>query len=359
MKKVKHGMTFAFALALSGTLAGAGWAAETVYVPIGTGIVAVDPVTDSIRARIEGLAAAHGLAGTPDGGRLIVGSYEEIEVAGEPGAGDAAMAAEEDHSAHHDTAAAAERPDPGADNPALSSVTIVRTADDTIASQFPVAGVVHHVAIDPEGRLAALTHPDEDAIGLIALADYRIERTVPVGSIPNFALFSRDGATLYVTNTGDGTVSVVDVAAGSVRQTVPVGDSPEHMVLSPDGARLYVNNLGDGTVSVVDLGEGAVVAAYAVGEVPHGLDISDDGGTLYLTLLGENRLAAIDLESGAIRKVAMGPSPYHVAVISGHGKLYVSSSEVSELWVVEESSLELLRRIEIGGTGHQMVQLAD
>ena len=136
-----------------------------------------------------------------------------------------------------------------------------------------------------------------------------------------------------------------------------VGKSPEHLVLSPDGAALYVNNVNDGTVSVVSLETGKVTRTFAVGNSPHGIDLSEDGRTLFVSDRGNDQLHAIDLGSSSKISVSLSPSPYHLAVVRGEGKLYVSSTEKPIIWVVDQITLQVTGEIPIGGKGHQMVVL--
>lgn len=71
----------------------------------------------------------------------------------------------------------------------------------------------------------------------------------------------------------------------------------------------------------------------------------------------ENKLIAIDLKSGETRSAPLGPAPYHLAVIAGTGKLYVSSRAEPKVWVVDQMTLAPRGTIAIRGEGHQMVVL--
>ena len=67
---------------LFGTLIGAAlpaMAAGTVYVTLGSAdeVLVIDAAGDRVVDKITGLEAAHGLASTPNGDFLVVGSYAE------------------------------------------------------------------------------------------------------------------------------------------------------------------------------------------------------------------------------------------------------------------------------------------
>ena len=324
-----------------------------VYVPLGGAgkIVVVDAATDEIVGTIGGLPAVHGLAGTPDGRFLVAGSYQERAAGSETPAKPAAVS-EDDHAAHHGSPAAIDQKD----DPVVSTVSVVRTADGSVIRRIEVPGAVHHVAVSPDGRFAVVTHPNGGGISAIDLGSFAVVANVVTGPLPNYAVFSPDGERVYVSNAGDDSVSVVDTEQWTVRSNIAVGSSPEHVVLSRDGATLYVNNVEDGTVSVIAVGERRVVNTIPIGSTVHGIDLSDDGRTLFVAALGDDRLVGVDVVTGTYRSTALAPEPYHAATIHGTGKLYISSADEPKIWVVDQKSLAVVGEIPIDGKGHQMVQ---
>jgi len=329
-----------------------GTAAGTrVYIPTGEAaqVVVIDALADLPTGRIEGLPAAHGLAITPNGARLVVGSFEE-RAPGEaqPAKPEAVSAA--DHAAHHSTGAAA----PSGE--AISTVSVIDVATGAVLRRIDVPGAVHHVAISPDGAVAVVTHPNRGAVTVIDLTAYAVIGTVPTGTLPNYAAFSPDGSRLYVSNAGDDTVAALNTATWTVAGRIATGAEPEHLVLTPDGGRLLVNNVAGGSVSVIDTATGQVAETLPVGATPHGIDLSDDGRTAFVALRGEDRVVAIDLRTRAFRSGRLGPAPYHLAAVRGRGVLYVSSDEASRVWVVDAATLAPLGKIEIPGIGHQFAQ---
>lgn len=327
------------------------FAEPLVYVPLGGAgrILVIDAATDEIVDTISGVAAVHGLAKTPDGQFLIAGSYEE-RAAGSEAVAKPAGVSEDEHAAHHGT----KPEDSKRDGAVVSTLSVVRTADGSIVRRIDVPGAVHHVAVSPDGRFAVVTHPYEDTISAIDLASYEVVATVATGSLPNYVVFSPDSKRVYVTNAGGNTVSEVDTGQWIVSRNMATGSSPEHMAPSPDGGLLYVANVDDGAVSEIETENGATLRSFAVGGPLHGLDLSRDGGTLFISALNDDKLIAIDLATAKIRSLLLAPSPYHLASIGATGKLYVSSAEQPNIWVVDEKDLVVLGKIVIGGKGHQM-----
>jgi YVTN family beta-propeller protein len=353
-------MTKAFIQTLVGALWGVAFVAVAmpataggmVFIPLGDAneVFAIDTLRDRVVGRIGGLPAVHGLAQTPDGRFLIAGSYEE-HAAGESLPEKPAGVSAEAHAMHHAGAPAKS----GAPTAMLSTLSIVRIADGTVVRRIDVPGAVHHVAVSSDGRIAVATHPDGGGISAIDLTSYAVVAEVATGSLPNYAAFGPDGTRLYVSNAGDDSVSVVDTKTWTALGSIAVGASPEHLVLSDDGQRLYVNNVEDGTVSVISVPEQDVVQTLSAGEALHGIDLSDDGATLFVAAMADDKLVAIDLATGAHRSTRLTLAPYHLAVIRGAGKLYVSSAESPIVWVVDQTSLAVQWTIPIAGKGHQMV----
>lgn len=329
-------------------------AAAPVYIPLGSAdsIVVVESDNDRVTGRIDGIPAVHGLAATPDGRYLIAGSAEE-----RPAGGDAPdrpeAVSEEEHAAHHAGAGA----EAGPILPTVSTVSIIDAEAGSVIRRVDVPGGVHHVAADPTGRFAVVTHPALGGITAIDLSSFEVAATVATGPFANYAVFSPDGGRLYVSNAGNRTVSEIDVARWIVSRNAIVGESPEHLVFSGGDDRLYVNNVDAGTVSAIDIDAFEVVDTLKAGAPLHGIDLAEDGGTLFVAVMGEDRVIAFDLGGGAPREVKLAPAPYHVATIATTGKLYVSSDVEPKLWVLDQATLGLIGEIEIGGKGHQMVAL--
>jgi DNA-binding beta-propeller fold protein YncE len=237
---------------------------------------------------------------------------------------------------------------------AVSFVAIIATKDRSVVRRIPVPGVVHHTAVTPDGRYAVVTHPDIGAISVIDLSRYSVVKTVKTGELPNYAAVTRDGKYVYVSNGGDSTVAEISVSDWKVRRVLAAGKNPEHMVLTADDRTLYVSNASEGTVSEIALSEDKLVRTFKIGGLLHGIDLSDDGKIVFVSGTEGNKVAAIDRNSGIIRSATLGPSPYHLAVIPGTGKIYVSSAEAAKVWVLDAETLGVVNEIPIRGKGHQM-----
>lgn len=341
------GMLF-FGLTTAITHAGS---SEIAYVPLGSEnkLMLVDISSDKVIGQIEGLPAVHGLAATPDGRFLIAGSYDSRKKGTKNPIKPSGITADE-HASHHKTPAS----DGDVRTVETSSLTILKTSDNSVVRHIDVPGAVHHVATSPDGKTVVVTHPNEGKISAINLDTFRVVATIHTGPLPNYAAFSPNGKTVYISNAGNNTISAVGAGQWSVDWNALVGGSPEHVVLSKDGTKLFVNNVDDGTVSIVDIELRKQIKTIPIGQTLHGIDLSDDGNTLFVAALGDDRLFSIDLATNQKKSVVLSTSPYHLTVIPGSRKVYVSSSDKPIIWVVDQQSLEVTGEIEIGGKGHQI-----
>jgi DNA-binding beta-propeller fold protein YncE len=347
--KVFAGALAVFIATLSGTQA------TTVYIPDGTAgeVLVVDGATDAVLGRLTGLPDIHGLGGASGARYLVAGSFAETAVAEAAAVDKPAGVSDDEHAAHHGAAARSASSAGGA----VSIITVLDATDGSPVRRLEVPGAVHHVAVSPDGRYAVATHPNADGVSVVDLSTLTVSGLVRTGPAPNYAAFNPDGSLVYVSNSGNGTVSEIETDRWFVRRNLIAGDTPEHIVLAPDGRTLYVANVDAGTVSALAIEQGGIARTFTVGGELHGLDISDDGYTLFVSGKGENKLVAIDLPSGAMRAVPLGPSPYHLAVVRGAGKLYVSSRDEPKIWVIDEGTFTPRGTIALSGEGHQMVVL--
>ena len=319
-----------------------------IFIPLGSADSAL--ILDSASGRtvgtIGGLPAAHGLAVTPDGKTIVAGSLMTGEAGKAPPKPEGMS--EDEHASHH---GGGEMAAPGGE---VSQLTLADAETGKTLKRIPVPGAVHHVAISPDGRLAAATHPAGGGISLVDLHKGVATASVPTGPQPNYVAWAPDGGKLYVSNSGDGTLSELTLGHGVSTRTLRAGGSPEHLVLSADGKRLYVNDADGGTVVEVDTAAWTISRTFEIGGGLHGIDLSGDGKRLFVAGRERNEIAVVDLATGNIGRTALGPEPYHLTVAAKAGRIYVSSAAKSKLWALDAETLATVAEIPIEGEGHQM-----
>ncbi|MDP3958504.1 MAG: YncE family protein [Pseudorhodobacter sp.] len=342
-------------LATAASLAAGAALAQTVYIPEGGGnsVLVVDAATGDTIRPIDGLEAVHGLSGAPGVAVLVADSFAEIDRAEAVATEKPAEMAQDQHQAHH--AAPAQPIGPTDAGISLLSIIDVKTAD--ILRRIEVPGAVHHTAVSPDGRYAVATHPAGDGISVIDLESYALVAFVPTGPMPNYAVFGADPGVVYVSNTGNGTVSEVDLARGIVRRNLVAGAGPEHLVIDAKAERLYAADADAGRVLELALESGETLRSFEIGGALHGLALTEDGARLIVAGLGEDKLASVDLAAGTVATVALADQPYHVAMVPGTGRLYVSSRAAPKVWIVDARDLSVVGEVSVADIAHQMVAL--
>lgn len=303
-------------------------AAQTVYIALGSAnqVIAVNAVTEKITNTYSGVQNPHGLVATPDGEYLIAGSLMEDPLP---------------------QGAPADRPN--------SKLFVIHPVHGHVMSTVPVAGATHHQAITPDGRYVISTHLGRGNITVLDLTTEKIVHTVKTGQTPNYTLITRDGKRAFVSNTGDGTLTEVSIPQWQVVRRLDAGATPEHMVFSRNQQRIFVASARAGKVSVVNVPTGKIEREFTVGKQVHGIDLGDDGKTLFVSDRAGDKLVALDTDTGVMRTLALSPAPYHLGVVPGTGKVYVSSSSTPQIWVIDQKQLKVVNTITLpAGEGHQL-----
>jgi YVTN family beta-propeller protein len=327
-----------------------------VYMPLGAAnaIAVVDADSDKVIAKIPGVVNSHGLAITPDGSTMVVGSLTELGEEKLP-AKPEQMSVEE-HRAHHSSSEQQQTTVRQGENRGI--LYLIDVSERRILNQIRVPGPVHHNVIIPNGKYAVSTHPASGMVSVVDISLSKVVKTIRTGFIPNYAVASRDGRKIYVSNSGENTISEIDTKNWSISRQLSGGDTPAHLVLSADDQTLYVINVNSGTVSVLDLERGEIAGSFAIGADPHGLALTRDGQFLFASSKQENRLVRIDLKTHERSILPLSPAPYHIAIIPVQERVYVSSRKDAKVWVVDPVSMRVLRHIDLKqGTAHQMVSV--
>lgn len=215
-------------------------------------------------------------------------------------------------------------------------------------------------ADDPATHTVYVTNGNDDTVSVINTAECNAaelagcDRTWPTVKVGFYAQDIRvDVATdtVYVVNGNDNTVSVINGATcnaftsagcNQTAATVDVGNGPFALGVDQLTDTIYVANSGDGTVSVIDgatcngtyeAGCDQTPPTVTVGSIPVGVAVDQATNTVYISNGGSDSVSMIDGAScdSAHRDgcdqtpgtVALGNSPYPIAVDQATGTVYV------------------------------------
>jgi YVTN family beta-propeller protein len=235
-------------------------------------------------------------------------------------------------------------------NAGADTVSVIDTADNTVADTVPVGDFPLGVAITPDGAFAYVANAAAGTVSVIDTLTNTVADTVPVGDFPLGVAITPDGAFAYVTNKFSNNVSVIDTATNSVvGAPVAVGDGPEGVAITPDGAFAYVVNLSR-TVSVIDTLTNTVADTVPVGDFPVGVAITPDGAFAYVTNALSNTVSVIDTATNTVvATVIVGDFPGGVAITPDGAFVYVANSDSNSVSVIDTADNTVVATVVVIG----------
>lgn len=177
------------------------------------------------------------------------------------------------------------------------SVAVVRLEDLGVPATPSLCPAPHHAAVDPRGRLVAVTCSGSDEVVLLDAGTLEVDVRSAVGPDPGppgdpryrplNAAWSPSGRTLWVTLRESGEVVSLD-REGRLRQRLEVGASPMQLAATPDGRHLVLALRGEGTAAVLDTDPLELRRRVALPDAahPHGVALDRAGGRAFVTFEG-------------------------------------------------------------------------
>jgi YVTN family beta-propeller protein len=169
-----------------------------------------------------------------------------------------------------------------------------------------------------------------------------------------------DAKKIYTTNVNAGTVSILtsqDRPPGGAhrewKQTVvPVSKGSEGFDVSPDGRELWTVSAGDGSIAVIDLATdkvSSVIDAKVLGA--NRLVFTPDGKRVLVSSLRAGNLYVFDVASHKeIKQIKIGSGGAGILVDPDGSRAFVGCSPDNYVAVVDLKKMEMIGRIDVGGT---------
>jgi PQQ-dependent catabolism-associated beta-propeller protein len=348
MKRTRPALFALFALFMACCVvwgARAAVAAPLVYVSLeeGNEVVAVDPATAAIAARIPVGKRPRGLKLSPDGKLLYVALSGSPRAA--PGVDESKLPPADraadgvgvvDLRTHKLVRTLRSGQDPESfdvsrdgktlyvSNEESAEMTVLDLASGKVKHKVNVGHEPEGVTLRPDGKVVYVTSEQDNVVVAVATDTFKVLAQIPTGPRPRSVTFARDGATAFVTSENGAQVTVVDASAHKPAGTIKIepvaktqlGPRPMGSTLSPDGKTLWVS-LGRGeAVAAIDVATHKQARLFdGVGARPWGIAASADGARLYTANGPSNDLSIIDAATGKVTaRVKVGGLPWGVAV---------------------------------------------
>jgi YVTN family beta-propeller protein len=286
----------------------------------------IDPVTNKVVMKVEGIEVPHGVVGSPDGTRAYISCESESTLwATDTKTGKLISKAQ--LSGHPNNISISNDGKyvfvgiavaPGA-------VDVIDTASMKIAKTIPVKGAVHNTYVTPDGKYAVAGSIAGKMITVIDEKTLAVAWELPMDQGVRPMAFEKavDGSTsrMFVQLSNLHGFEVVDFKTHKVAQTVTLPDQPVNgkaesgapshgIAVSPDGKTLWVNSSIASGIFEYSLPDLKVLGYVKTDKVPDWVTFTPDGKTVYVANSGVNMVSAVDVASRKeIARIPVGEVP--------------------------------------------------
>jgi bacillolysin len=225
-----------------------------------------------------------------------------------------------------------------------NTVSVIRTATNTIIATVPVGQGPIAVAASPNGgRVYVVNGSGETSVSVIDTATDTVVATIPLGVIQARGIaLTPNGNRAYVTTYGSNSVKVIDTATNSVLTTIPVGTTPMSIDISPNGALAYVANINSNNLSVINIATNTVVSTIPVPATPYKVRFTKDGTRAWVTATSTSVSVINTATHAIVGNVLVGGA--YTLDFSGDGtRAYVANS--AAMFIVNTATLGVLGNV--------------
>ncbi len=248
-----------------------------------------------------------------------------------------------------------------------NTVTVLRTADNTVVSQTNVGRASHEGFFAPDGKTVWVADRALARVEIIDAQHGGIVGQVATDDGPSKVLFSPDGRYAYVNHIRSATIDVIEVSSRKVVQRITgLADVfSSDMALSPDGKELWAAHKKVGKVSVIDLAADRISSVLDTGaDTNHPAFVTTPtAGYVYLTVGGENttkiyqrRPGAAPLLLGAV--TSSGVEPHGIWPSPDNSTVYVVNEHSDSVDVIDTTRRTRVATLPVGQEGQALVYVA-
>lgn len=227
-----------------------------------------------------------------------------------------------------------------------NSVSVVNTANNTIAATISVAASPSGLAVTPDGASLYVSSRGNNTVSVISTASNSIIASIGVGSTPVQLAITPNGAQAYVVAQGANQVNVIDTASKSVTANINVGAHPNAVAFSPDGTRAYVTNLYGGNVSIIDTNSKSVIGTFATASGPSGVTVTN--GRVYVGNQYANTVTVHDTSGNLLATIGGFSFPNWLASTPNGQRLFVTNGNSASVSTIDTNSNGIVATIPVG-----------
>jgi YVTN family beta-propeller protein len=286
----------------------------------------IDPVSNTVVLKVEGIEVPHGVGFSPDGTRAYITCESESTLwATDTKTGK--LISKSQLSGHPNNLSISKDGKYAFVGIAVApgAVDVVDLASMKLAKTIPVKGAVHNTYVTPDGKFVVAGSIAGKMITVIDEKTLAIAWELPVenGVRPMAFDQAADGSTahIYAQLSNLHGFIVVDFKTHQVAQKVTLPDqpaigkaesgAPSHgIAVSPDGKTMWVNSSIASGIFEYSLPDLKVLGYVKTDKVPDWVTFTPDGKTVYVANSGVNMVSAVDVASRKeIARIPVGEVP--------------------------------------------------
>jgi YVTN family beta-propeller protein len=286
----------------------------------------IDPVSNKVVMKVEGIEVPHGVVGSPDGKRAYITCESESTLwATDTKTGK--LIAKAQLSGHPNNLSISNDGKYAFVGIAVApgAVDVIDTATMKLTKSIPVKGAVHNTYVTPDGKFVVAGSVAGKMITVIDEKTQTVAWELPVENGVRPMAFDKaaDGSTahIYAQLSNLHGFIVVDFKTHLVTQKITLPDhpvngkaesaAPSHgMAVSPDGKTMWVNSSIASGIFEYSLPDLKVLGYVPTGKVPDWVTFTPDGKTIYVANSGVNMVSAVDTATRKeIAQIPVGEVP--------------------------------------------------
>lgn len=204
------------------------------------------------------------------------------------------------------------------------------------------------VVFAPTGSTAYVANQLAETVGVINVTTNTQVATMSVQGSPISLAVSRRGSRVYA-GTGTGTIAVIDAARRSVLQHISLEGEINGLALHPTQSLLYASSRTSNRVWEISTNTNQVVRTFMPGGIPQELAVSHDGKEFYLAD-EDGPVQVWNLVSGTrVTTIPEATQGFGLALSPDDLQIYVSSSFLGRVYVIDRVTRTMVRTLETGG----------
>ncbi|MFO1057642.1 MAG: YncE family protein [Dongiaceae bacterium] len=241
---------------------------------VGNELVALDPLTGTVKRRITGISDPYQIGFSPDGQWFVANSDR------------------------------------------LGRVDIYRYHQGafTLARRIPTPTNPSHMAFSADSRIVFVSLQGTGKLAAIELSTQQILWELPVGDTPAGVWRTADDRYVLVGIMSTDHVAVVDWRKPAIVGTIVTGDGAHNIFpMTSDPERILVSNRVANSISIVDVLRLQTIETFPCPGGPDDMQLSADGSELWVTSRWIRKVTVIDMRTKAIKaQIRVGRSPHGI-----------------------------------------------